>query len=164
MRKFLLISIMLLSIFKMDAQNSSVTESGMTLLSLGAGVPIYGVPFEITATYGIWDDVFDVENLHFTLENLLSFKLLAPSTSNFLTFGVGASFYYTVYDDFDVFAGFIGGYGIGVPSNVDVFFKESFDYFINVGARYSFADFVGVYARASYSSFSFMTAGIYFKF
>lgn len=148
----------------MNAQNNSVTESGMTLLSLGAGAPIMGVPFEITATYGIWDDVFDVENLHFTLENLVSFKLMAPANSNFFTVGAGASLYYTVMDDFDVFAGFIGGYGIGVPSSYDVFFRNSFDYFINVGARYSFADFVGVYARASYSSFSFMTAGIYFKF
>lgn len=171
MKKLLLILLVLLTFSSIKAQTNGVLESGATLWSFGAGLPYNGIPFEITATYGIFDDVFGVENLHFGLENIIAFKIMAPINSNMFTVGAGINFYYTIFDDFDVFAG--ANLGLDFSSifhmfndsyepDFDNFFR--FNTFYNVGARYTFSDFVGVYARVGYSKFSYSAAGIYFRF
>lgn len=171
MKKLLLIILVLLTFTSAKAQKNGVLESGVTLFSLGVGAPYNGIPFEITATYGIFDDVFGVENLHFGLENIIAFKIMAPINSNMFTVGAGLNFYYTIFDDFDVFAGANLGlnfspvfhmFNDSYESDFDNFFK--FNVFYNVGARYTFSDFVGVYARGGYSDFSYAAAGIYFRF
>jgi hypothetical protein len=167
MKKHLLILLVLLTFSTVKAQYNGVLESGSTLWSFGIGAPYNGIPFEITSTYGIYDDVFGVDNLHFGIENLLSFKIKPTEGARMLTFGAGLNFHYTIFDDFDVFA----GVNLGLDfSNfyyiiTDTHFEDSWrlNVFYNVGARYTFTDFVGVYLRGGYSNFSYAAAGIYFR-
>lgn len=170
MKKFLSLIVLLLILGSINAQKDAVLSRGNFLISAGVGIPQNGVPVELTVTYGTLDNVFGLENLHFGIEYLCSFHFFNPSSNSNLVMGAGPNFHYTLFDNFDIFAGFNAGWGLDqyidrmsnhATPGYDV--EDLFQYFVNVGIRYSFSDRIGVYAKGNYSRISFGAVGVFVK-
>jgi len=170
MKKILSLIVLFLILGNINAQNDAVLSKGHFLISAGIGIPQNGVPVELTVTYGTLDDVFGLENLHFGIEYLCSFDFFNPSSNSNLVMGAGPNFHYTLFDNFDLFAGFNAGWGLDQyidrmsnPSTPNYDVTDLFQYFVNVGIRYSFSDRIGVYAKGNYSRISFGAVGAFVK-
>jgi hypothetical protein len=170
MKRLLSILVCLILINSINAQNDAVLSQGHFLISVGAGIPqSTGIPVELTVTYGTLDNVFEFKNLHFGIEYLCSFNFFNPSNGSKLIMGGGPNFHYTLFDHFDLFAGFNAGWGLdqyltkmGSTSTPNYDTDDLFQYFVNVGIRYSFNNF-GVYAKGNYSKISFGAVGVFLK-
>lgn len=170
MKKILAILVIFFISGNIIAQNEAVLSKGHFIISAGVGIPQYGVPVELTVTYGTLDNLFGFQNLHFGVEYLCSFNFFNPNSNSNLVMGAGPNFHYTLFDNFDLFAGFNAGWGldqyidrISNPSTPNYDIDDLFQYFVNVGIRYSFSDYFGVYAKGNYSKISFGAVGAYLK-
>ncbi len=170
MKKLVSFMLFLLILGNIHAQNDAVLSKGNFLISAGVGIPQNGVPVELTVTYGTLDGVFGLDNLHFGIEYLCSFHFFNPNSNSNLVMGAGPNFHYTVFDHFDIFAGFNAGWGLDQyldrmsnPSTPNYDMDDLFQYFVNVGVRYSFSDYIGVYAKGNYSKISFGAVGVFVK-
>lgn len=171
MKRILTLIILILLVGNLSAQKSGVLEKGHFLISLGTGYQTRGVPVELSVTYGTFDNVFNLPNLKFGVDILVSYNLLTGSSTNGLLIGGGPTFHYTLLNNFDVMAGFNAGWGFDkfldnfmgypTPPNYDV--NDLFKYFVIVGGRYSFHKNVGVFAKLNVGNFSSAIGGVYFK-
>lgn len=165
---FLLLSLLIINL---NAQNKGVLEKGHFLISASAGYQTRGIPVELSVTYGTYDNVFGLPNMKFGLEAMASYNLLAITSSNALMIGVGPTFHYSLFDNFDLSAGFNAGWGLdkfldqitGTPLRPNYDVDDLLKYFVVVGARYSFQPNIGVFAKFNLGNFNSGTAGFYIK-
>ena len=165
---FLLVTFIFTNLF---AQNDGVLEKGHFLISAGTGYQTRGIPVELSVTYGTFDNVFGLPNMKVSIDLMVSYNLLAINSSNALMIGAGPTFHYTLFDNFDVLAGFNAGWGLdkfldqitGTPFRPNYDVDDLLKYFVVVGARYSFLPNIGVFAQVNVGNFNSATAGAYIK-
>lgn len=170
MKRIFIILILAAFVGNSYAQNDAVLDKGHFLVSVGVGFPKDGIPGELSITYGTLDNLFGFQNLRFGVEFIGSLTFFSPNSNSNVVVGGGPNIYYTLFDHFDLFAGFNAGWsadqyidkmGSTATPNYDA--SDFFHYFVNVGVRYSITDNFGIYARGNYSKISFGAAGLYLK-
>jgi len=171
MKKIATFLVLTLLFVNLNAQNDGVLEKGHFLFSLGTGYQTKGLPVQLSVTYGTFDNVFGLPNMRFGIEAMATYNLLAITSSNALMMGVGPTFHYSLFDNFDLSAGFNAGWGLDkfLDQITDTPLRPTYDvedllkYFVVVGVRYSFQPNIGVFAKLNLGNFSSGTAGVYIK-
>ncbi len=138
-------------------------EKGDLGLNVGIGLGYRGFPVEVSATYGIVDDLFNLKGLTLSVGGYVGFSSF--SVNYWLSSYRGTRFlpavrvlaHYSFFDNFEVFAGPAAGFYID-HSNSGYDSDNGFHIFGSVaaGAKYYFTDNFGVYAETGYSIGYFM--------
>lgn len=161
MKKIATFLLVTLLIINLNAQNKGVLEKGHFLISAGTGYQTRGIPVELSVTYGTFDNVFGLPNMKFGIEAMASYNLLSITSSNALMIGVGPTLHYSLFDNFDLLAGFNAGWGLdkfidqitGSPLRPNYDVDDLLKYFVVVGGRYSFLPNIGVFAKVNIGNF-----------
>lgn len=149
---------------------SQTFEKGDLGLNVGIGLGYRGFPVEVSATYGIVDDLFKVDGLTLSVGGYLGFSIFSV---NYWTYSYRGTrilpaarvlAHYSFFDKLEVFAGPAAGVYID-RSNSGYTADNGFHIYgsIAAGAKYYFTENFGVYAETGYSIGYFMV-GATFKF
>ncbi|HNX20883.1 MAG TPA: hypothetical protein PKG88_00830 [Bacteroidales bacterium] len=169
MKKVYLLLLAAFLMLNLSVQSQGL-EKGDFGLNVGIGLGYRGFPIEVSGTYGIVDDLFNVDGLTLSVGGYLGVSMFHTSYYWVSYSGVRVLpavrvlAHYTFFDKLEVFAGPAAGFVIDrTTSNYD-----SDNYFglygsIAAGAKYYFTDNFGVYAETGYSIGYFMV-GATFKF
>lgn len=172
MRKIYLLLVLSLVIFSFSAQ-SQTFEKGDFGVNGGIGLGFRGFPVEFSATYGIVDNLFNVDGLTMSIGGYAAFSMSYslvysyPYTySDFKTRFIPAVrvlAHYSFFDNFEVYGGPAIGYTFNYSNQIAT---ENIDYpyFSGIaGAKYYFTDHFGVYVEAGYS-IGYLMGGVTYKF
>lgn len=146
---------------------SQTFEKGDFGLNVGIGIGYRGFPIEVSGTYGIVDNLFNVDGLTMSVGGYVGFS----SWNNSILWGKGFAFlpaarvlaHYSFFDNFEVYAGPMAGFRV---DSYTIFTSSvSVNFFAGAtgGAKYYFTDNFGVYAEVGYGIGNLM-AGATFKF
>lgn len=166
----LLIAFLMLTV-SLEAQTFQKGDLG---LNVGIGLGYRGFPIEVSATYGIVDDLFNVDGLTMSVGGYLGLSFFAGTEFYNWTWhtyagtrilpAVRVLAHYTFFDKLEVFAG--PALGVTLNRSSSFFgYDEGFNVYgsIAAGAKYYFTENFGVYAETGYSIGYFMV-GATFKF
>ncbi len=169
MKKVYLLLLTAFLMLNLSVQSQGL-EKGDFGLNVGIGLGYRGFPIEVSGTYGIVDDLFNVDGLTLSVGGYLGVSMFHTSYYWVSYSGVRVLpavrvlAHYTFFDKLEVFAGPAAGFVIDrTTSNYD--YDNHFGLFgsIAAGAKYYFTDNFGVYAETGYSIGYFMV-GATFKF
>lgn len=133
---------------------SQTFEKGDFGLNVGVGLGYRGFPVEVSGTFGIVDDLFNVNGLTMSVGGYLGFA----SWNNSILWGKGYAIlpaarvlaHYSFFENFEVYGGPMAG--LRVDSYTIFTSSTSLNFFAGatVGAKYYFTDNFGVYAETGY--------------
>ncbi len=172
MKKSYLLLVLSLVFLSFSLQ-SQTFEKGDFGINGGIGLGFRGFPVEFSATYGIVDNLFNVDGLTMSIGGYAAFSMAYevgysyPYTySNFKTRvipEVRVLAHYSFFDNFEVFGGPAVGYILNY-SNQTAIENVDYPYFsVVAGAKYYFTDHFGVYVETGYS-IGYLMGGITYKF
>lgn len=147
---------------------SQTFEKGDFGLNAGIGLGYKGFPVEVSGTYGIVDDLFNVKGLTMSVGGYLGISMYnnsyiwngySYSGIRFIP-AVRVLAHYTFFDKLEVFAGPAAGFVIDRTTSI----YNSDNHFglfgsVAAGAKYYFTEKFGVYAETGYSIGYFMVGG-----
>jgi hypothetical protein len=170
MKKFYFLMIAILFAVTTSAQ-SPIFEKGNTAINIGVGLGIRGLPVEVSAIYGIVDDLFRVDGLNLGVGGYFGFS--SWKAGGLWTYGgysvlpgVRGEVHYSVVDNLDFFGGVLLGLrvdkwdGYYFPGTTSSWTISTGAY---VGAKYFVTENFGFYASAGYG-ITYLSGGIALQF
>lgn len=170
MKKIYLLMIAILFAATTSAQ-SPIFEQGNIAINAGVGLGLRGLPVEVSAIYGIVDDLFRADGLSLGVGGYFGFTswksgLLWYSGGYSVLPGVRGEVHYSVVDNLDFFGGVLLGLRMDHWDN-DLVFGNYTNWNLStgayVGAKYFVTDNFGFYASAGYG-ITYLSAGIALQF
>jgi len=172
MRKICLLLVLSL-VFVSFSAKSQTFEKGDFGINGGIGLGYRGFPVEFSATYGIIDNLFNVDGLTMSIGGYIGWSMsysfgYSPlySYSEIKTRFIPAVRllgHYSFFDNFEVYGGPAIGYNFNYSNQLS---SDNVDYpYISAvaGAKYYFKDNFGVYIESGYS-IGYLMGGVTFKF
>lgn len=172
MKKLVLLSVFLISVITVNAQE--IFSKGTNILNVGVGVGS-GIPVEASFEHSIVDGLINGENGAIGIGAYGSWYSDSEKITggkwkyNHIVLGARGAFHYQFVDKLDTYAGAMLGYNIasskweGDGTGSASASGSAFDFSLFAGARYFFKPTFGVYAEAGYGV-SYLSLGVTFKF
>jgi hypothetical protein len=175
MKKIVVLITLMLAIHSLTIQ-AQTFEKGDFGINGGIGLGYRGFPVEFSATYGIVDDLFNVDGLSMSIGGYAAFSMsYAVGITNLYTYtniktrfipAVRVLGHYSFFDNFEVYGGPALGYVFNYSNQYSIGNLENVDYpYVSViaGAKYYFKDNFGVYVESGYT-IGYLMGGITYKF
>jgi hypothetical protein len=172
MKKIIVIITLFLAIQSLTVQ-AQTFEKGDFGINGGIGLGYRGFPVEFSATYGIVDNLFNVDGLTMSIGGYLGFSMAyaVGFTSQYSYTNIKTRFipavrvlgHYSFFDNFEVYGGPAMGYNFNY-SNQSSSDNVDYPYISGIaGAKYYFKDNFGVYIETGYT-IGYLMGGVTFKF
>lgn len=150
---------------------SPIFEKGNTAINVGVGLGLRGLPVEVSAIYGIVDDLFRVDGLNLGVGGYFGFTswksgLLWNTAGYSVLPGARGEVHYSIVDKLDFFGGVLLGLRMEHWKN-DVLLGNYTNWNLStgfyLGAKYFVTDNFGFYASAGYG-ITYLSGGIALQF